>query len=58
MRNADISRTMCITDVRSGPWATLWWSDASLTETACLTEKTSLAGTAGPTGATRRKGDA
>lgn len=58
MRNADISRTMSITDCRSGPWATLRLSDASLTEAACLTEKTSPAGPAGPTGATRRKGDA
>ncbi|SFT31475.1 hypothetical protein SAMN04487982_1207 [Streptomyces sp. ok210] len=58
MRNADISRTMSITDCRSAPWATLRWSDASLTEAACLNEKTSPAGPAAPTGATRRKGDA
>ena len=57
MRMADISRTMNSTG-RSMLRATSRCSDTSLTETACLTEKTSLAGTAGPTGATRRKGNA
>lgn len=54
MRIEDNSRNMCITDIRSLRRATLRRDDASLTETTCLTDMTS------PAGSTRRKrrGDA